>query len=66
MKTAELRKMTQEKLREELLNLRKEQFNFRMQKKMGQLPKSHLIRKAKKDLARLKTVMSENRLQEKA
>jgi large subunit ribosomal protein L29 len=66
MKTADLRKKTKEELKTELLALRKEQFNLRMQKKIGQLPKTHLIRKAKKDIARLKTVMNEKRLTEKA
>jgi len=65
MKIAELRNKTQEELKQELLNVRKEQFNLRMQKKMGQLPKSHLIRKTKKDLARIKTIMNEKRLIEK-
>jgi large subunit ribosomal protein L29 len=65
MKTNELRNKTTEELKQELLALRKEQFNLRMQKKMGQLPKSHLIRKAKKDIARLKTVMNEKSLTEK-
>jgi large subunit ribosomal protein L29 len=66
MKTADLRKKSTEELKKELLDLRKEQFNLRMQKKIGQLPKSHLIRNAKKDIARLKTVMNEKRLTEKA
>jgi len=66
MKTADLRKKTTEELKTELLNLRKEQFNLRMQKKVGQQLKSHLIRNARKDIARLKTVMNEKRLTEKA
>ncbi len=66
MKIAELRNKTTDELKKELLDLRKEQFNLRMQKKIGQLPKSHLIRKGKKDIARLKTVMNEKRLSEKA
>ncbi len=66
MKTAELRKKSSEELNKELLERRKEQFNLRMQKKVGQLPKSHLIRIARKDIARLKTVLNEKRLTEKA
>lgn len=66
MNTADLRNKTIDELKKELLDLRKEQFNLRMQKKIGQLPKSHLIRKTKKDIARLKTVMNEKRLTEKA
>ena len=59
MKANDIRNKTVEELKTELLSLRKEQFNLRMQKKMGQLPKSHLVRKAKKDIARLKTVLNE-------
>lgn len=66
MNTADLRKKTIDELKKELLDLRKEQFNLRMQKKTGQLQKSHLVRKTKKDIARLKTVMNEKRLTEKA
>ena len=66
MKTADLRNKTIDELKKELLDLRKEQFNLRMQKKIGQLQKSHLIRNARKDIARLKTVMNEKRLIEKA
>ncbi len=65
MKTADLRKMSTDELKTELLNLRKEQFNLRMQKKIGQLQKSHLIRNARLDIARLKTVLNEKRLTEK-
>jgi len=64
MKANELRKKSADELKQELMALRKEQFNLRMQKKMGQLPKSHLIRIARKDIARLKTVLNEKRLNE--
>lgn len=66
MKTEELRKKTSEELKKVLLELRKEQFNLRMQKKIGQMSKSHLIQIARKDIARLKTVLNEKRLTEKA
>ncbi len=59
MKASEIRNKSVEELNQELLALRKEQFNLRMQKKMSQSPKTHLMRKAKKDIARIKTVLRE-------
>lgn len=49
-------------LKEELLNLRKEQFNLRMQKGIGQVPKPHLFTEARRNIARLKMVMADKRL----
>jgi large subunit ribosomal protein L29 len=46
-------------LKEELLNLRKEQFNLRMQKGVGQAPKPHLFTEARRNIARLKMVMAD-------
>lgn len=46
-------------LNQELVNLRKEQFNLRMQKGAGQLSKPHLYKAVRRDIARLKTVLSE-------
>ena len=62
MNTSEWRNKSTEELQQELLALRKEQFNLRMQRKMGQPPKSHLFRKARKDIARLKTILKEKGL----
>lgn len=49
-------------LKEELLNLRKEQFNLRMQKGVGQVPKPHLFTEVRRSIARLKMVMA-NKMQ---
>ena len=46
-------------LKEELLNLRKEQFNLRMQKGMGQVTKPHLFTVVRRSIARLKMVMAD-------
>lgn len=46
-------------LRQNLLNLRKEQFNLRMQKQMGQSPKANLVRAARRNIARIKTILQE-------
>ncbi len=53
------RDKSEAELREELLNLRKEQFNLRMQRGAGQMSKPHLFQVARKDIARLKTILSE-------
>lgn len=46
-------------LKDELLNLRKEQFSLRMQKGVGQVAKPHLFTEVRRNIARLKMVMSE-------
>jgi large subunit ribosomal protein L29 len=48
-------------LKEELLNLRKEQFNLRMQKGMGQVTKPHLFTVVRRSIARLKMVMADKK-----
>jgi large subunit ribosomal protein L29 len=53
------REKSEAELKEELLNLRKEQFNLRMQRGAGQMSKPHLFQVARKDIARLKTILSE-------
>jgi len=46
-------------LKEELLNLRKEQFNLRMQQGAGEMSKPHLFKNVRRDIARIKTVLTE-------
>ena len=59
MKASELRNKSVAELEEELLSVRKEQFNLRMQKATGQLARPDQIGKVRKDIARVKTVISE-------
>lgn len=59
MKAKDYRAMSADQLREELVKLRREQFNLRMQAATGQVPKSDQHRKARREIARLKTVMRE-------
>lgn len=59
MKATELRQKNVEELNKELIALRTEAFNLRVQKSTGQSPKTHLIKKVKLDIARIKTVISE-------
>lgn len=61
MKASELRSQSVEELQERLHELLKEQFNLRMQQGSGQTPRSHLIQKVRKDIARVKTVINEKR-----
>jgi len=53
----EIRGMTADQLQEQLLNLKKEQFNLRFQVATGQLEKSHRVNEVRKDIARIKTVL---------
>ncbi|TNF86940.1 MAG: 50S ribosomal protein L29 [Gammaproteobacteria bacterium] len=57
----ELREKSVQELGDELLKLRKEHFNLRMQKASGQLGQVHLLKETKKDIARVKTLLQEKR-----
>ena len=59
MKTKDLRAMSEAELGEELLKLRREQFNLRMQSASGQAAKPDQYGKVRKDIARLKTILRE-------
>lgn len=59
MKATELRNKSVDELTKELLALLKEQFNLRMQKGVGQPPKSHLFKKVRLEIARIKTILKE-------
>ncbi len=59
MKAQELREKSVEDLDQELLALRREQFNLRMQQATGELPQHTQHRRVRKDIARVKTVLSE-------
>jgi large subunit ribosomal protein L29 len=57
MNIEDIRTMTADQLAENLLNLKKEQFNLRFQKATGQLEKTHRVDEVRKDIARIKTVL---------
>ena len=59
MKTKELREKTDAELGDELLKLRREQFNLRMQSATGQGAKPDQHGKVRRSIARLKTVQHE-------
>ena len=66
MKLNDLRKMSETELSEELLGLRKEQFNLRMQRATGQLSRPDQFDKVRKNIARIKTLLNEQARQKKA
>jgi large subunit ribosomal protein L29 len=57
MKIDEVRGLTPDQLTEQLVNLKKEQFNLRFQKATGQIEKTHRVDQVRKDIARIKTHM---------
>jgi len=59
MKATKLRTMSKVELGEELLKLRREQFNLRMQQATGQMARPHQFSNVRKDIARVKTVLQE-------
>jgi len=58
MKASELRTRTGDQLREQLLELKKEQFNLRFQKATGQLENTARVREVRRDIARIKTILA--------
>ena len=61
MKATELREKSVEQLNEQFLDLLRDQFNLRMQKATGQLTQSHLLSQVKRDIARVKTVLKQQK-----
>ena len=59
MEAQELRKKSVDELNSELVALRREQFNLRMQQATGELAQHTQHRRVRKDIARVKTVLSE-------
>jgi len=59
MKARELREKSVEALQAELLELRKEQFNLRMQRATAQTEETHTLKNVRRDIARIKTVLNQ-------
>ena len=59
MKAADLREKSVADLKQELLVLRREQFNLNMAKATGQLAQIHLLGQIRRDIARIKTVIAQ-------
>jgi len=59
MKANELREKSVDELNKELLALAREKFNLRMQQGTGQLTQSHQMKAARRNIARVKTILNE-------
>lgn len=59
MNVSEMKEKSVDELNEELLNLKKEQFTLRMQQGSGQLGQTHRLKEVRRDIARVKTVLTE-------
>jgi len=61
MNAQDMRKKNESELRDELSGLLREQFNLRMQRGIGQLANRHDLRRVRRDIARVKTVLNEKK-----
>ena len=59
MKTSDIRKMTTEDINKKIQEIKTELFELRMKQATGTLEKPHMINALRKDVARLKTVLTE-------
>ena len=65
MKADDARAMSPDQLSDELLKLKKEQFNLRFQRATGQLENTGRVRQVRRDIARVKTIAAQKRANEK-
>jgi large subunit ribosomal protein L29 len=59
MKASDVRSKTADELKEQLVDLKKEQFNLRFQRATQQLEKPAQVKKVRRDIARIKTILGE-------
>ena len=62
MKAADVRAMTLDQLDDEVLKLKKEQFNLRFQRATGKLENTSRVRVIRRDIARMKTIAAQKRV----
>jgi large subunit ribosomal protein L29 len=62
MKASEAREMDLEALAKLEIELQREHFDNRLQKGTGQMTKNHVFRKVRKDIARVKTIITEKKM----
>ena len=60
-RVTDLRVMSDDQLNDEVLRLKKEQFNLRFQRATGQLENTSRVREVRRDIARVKTIASQKR-----
>jgi large subunit ribosomal protein L29 len=58
MKIADVRALTPDQLKDEVVKLKKEQFNLRFQRATAQIENTGRVRAIRRDIARIKTVMT--------
>ena len=58
---SDLKVMSEDQLSDEVLKLKKEQFNLRFQRATGQLENTSRLREARRDIARIKTIAAQKR-----
>jgi large subunit ribosomal protein L29 len=58
MKMNDVKVLTPDQVKDEVLKLKKEQFNLRFQRASGQVENTSRIRQIRRDIARLKTAQS--------
>ncbi len=63
-RVSDLQAMTPDQLQDELLSLKKEQFNLRFQAATGQAEKTHRVGEVRKDIARIQTLQRQQRPQQ--
>jgi large subunit ribosomal protein L29 len=56
---SDIKTMTEDQLNEEVLKLKKEQFNLRFQRATGQLENTSRVRVIRRDIARIKTIAAQ-------
>ncbi|MFQ5971530.1 MAG: 50S ribosomal protein L29 [Alphaproteobacteria bacterium] len=61
MKIGDVRAKSDDELREQLRDLKKQAFNLRFQKASGQLENTALVRQVRRDIARVQTALGERR-----
>jgi large subunit ribosomal protein L29 len=61
MKAADVRVMSMDQMDDEVLKLKKEQFNLRFQRATGQLENTARVRQVRRDIARIKTIARQTR-----
>ena len=59
MKASDQRAKTPDELKDQLLSLKKEQFNLRFQRATQQLEKTGRVREVRREIARIKTILNE-------
>jgi len=61
LKTVNLRALTEDQLNDKLVALKKEQFNLRFQKAIGQMEKTARVRIVRRGVAKVKTILAEKK-----